>query len=193
MDLDPEVAHTYAEGLIGAAHRGGAVDAIFEQTLSVQAFFHRGARLRVFLENPGIRKDRKHEMIERVFGGRIEPLLVRLMHVMLERNRVVNLEDALGVAHDLVEEQRGIVKATAVTAVPMSDEQKARLEQTLESRLGLQFRIHYAVDPDVLGGVVFKYGDRLIDGSLAWDLQRLRERLMGITSAAFESPAESPE
>lgn len=183
MERDPAVAHVYAEALLSAAEKAGRTDRVFEEADALHRYFRADTRLRRFLENPRIAKEDKHALIDRVFGGRVDPLMLNLFHVMLRNNRIENLDDTLRLVYELVEESRGIIPASVTTAVALSEEQRRQMHQTLEKRLGLRFDIAFRVDPNVLGGVVFKYRDRLIDGSVRFDLQKLRERLMAVALA----------
>lgn len=180
MEFDPAVAHIYAEALLEAARQAGTTDQVFDQADAIYRCFRKDSRMRVFLENPRIPKEDKHKLIDSVFRDRVEPLLANLIHVMLRNNRISNLDETLRLVYELVEERRGIIPASVTTVVALTDEQRGRLQQALSSQLGLRFDVKYRVDPDVLGGVVFKYRDRLIDGSLRFDLQKLRERLMAV-------------
>jgi len=180
MEYDLTVQHVYADALLAAAARTGATDQIFEQANVLYRYFRENSRIRHFLESPRIRKDAKHQVMDRIFRGRIETLLLNFIHVMLENNRIENLDETLQLVCDLVEEKRGVIPASVTTAVELAPEQRRVLHQALEERLGLRFDIRYRVNPNVLGGVVFKYRDRLLDGSLRFDLQKLRERLKAV-------------
>ena len=179
MEEDPAVADVYAHALLNAADRTGVTDPVFQDAMAVQRVFRKEARIRHFLESPRIRKDEKHKVTDRIFRERVEPLLLNFIHVMLENNRIENLDETLRLTCVYVEEGRGIIPATATTAIPLTDEQRQWLHKSLEARLGLRFDIRFRVDANVLGGVVFKYRDRLFDGSLRFDLQKIRERLTG--------------
>jgi len=177
MELDPAVVHVYAQALVGAAERSGATDRLFEDADAIHRCFRKTTRIRHFLESPRILKAEKHKVLDQIFRGRIEPLLLNFIHVMLENNRIENLEETLRRVCVLVEEGRGIIPASVTTAVALTDEQRRQLHRTLEGRLGLRFDIRFRVDTNALGGVIFKYRDRLFDGSVRFDLQKMRERL----------------
>ena len=181
MELDPQVSHIYAESLLGAARREGKVDRIFEECDALHRALRKETRLQRFLGTPSIRKETKHEAINRIFGESFHPLLVNLIHVMLRNNRVVHLQDTLRLVYELVEEQRGIIPSTVTTAIELKPEERHRLQKTLEERLGLRFDIAFRVNPEILGGVILKYRNRQIDGSLRYDLHKLRERLMAVS------------
>jgi len=156
------------------------MDRIFEHADLIRRCFRKETRLRHFLESPRIRKDEKHATIDRMFSGRVEPLLLSLIHVMLGNNRVENLDETLRLVCDLVDLERGIVPATVTTATALADEQRKNVHETLEKQLGLRFDIRFRTDPNLLGGMIFKFRDRLLDGSLRFDLQKLRDRLMAV-------------
>jgi F-type H+-transporting ATPase subunit delta len=179
MHLDPTVSHVYAHALLAAAQKTGATDQIFLDAEAVRRL-GRNTRAGQLIENPRIPKEEKHRFIDRVFRGRIELLLLNFIHVMLENNRIENLSETLRLALTLVEEGRGIIPATVTTATALTNEQRAQMQTALEQQLGLRFDIRFRVDPNVLGGVMFKYRDRLLDGSIRFDLQKLRERLMAV-------------
>jgi len=71
----------------------------------------------------------------------------------------------------------GETKAQVTTALPLSEEEKAMLASNLTARLGTEPQLEFEVDPAILGGLVLKVGDRVIDGSVASKLGTLRERL----------------
>lgn len=181
MARDPDVAHVYAESLLKAARRAGKVDQVFEDADALHRCFPRDTQLKRFLESPRIRKDVKHDAINRILRGRADELIINLVHVMLRNNRIENLDDTLALVYELVEEQRGIIPSSVTTAIELTPEQKHEMKRCLEQRLGLRFNIRFRVDPKILGGVVFKYRDRQIDGSLLFDLQKIRERLMALS------------
>jgi len=180
MQRDPAVANVYARALLGAARRVDKIAVVFEQAGALRRIFLKDIRLSRFLESPRINKEEKHALVDRIFKGRIEALLLNLIHVMLRNNRIENLAETLRLVLDLVDEERGVIPAVVTSAVPLTDDQKRLLHRTLEERLGLRFDIRYRVDPNILGGLVFKYRDREIDGSLKFDLQKIRDRLNAI-------------
>jgi len=180
MEYDPAVADVYAQALLSAAQRTAVTDRLFEQADAIHRCFRKETRIRHFLESPRILKTEKHKVTDRVFRGRIEPLLLNFLHVMLDNNRIENLDETLRLVCDLVEEERGIIPASVTTAVPLADEQRGQVHQRLERQLGLRFDIRFRTDQSILGGMIFKYRDRLLDGSLRFDLQKLRDRLMAV-------------
>ena len=77
----------------------------------------------------------------------------------------------------LVEQAAGPQRAFITTAVPLSDEERAKLEKRLMERFGSNLEFVYQVDPEILGGVIVQVGDKLIDDSIRGRLQALRQKL----------------
>lgn len=81
-----------------------------------------------------------------------------------------------------VSDRKGRTEADVISAVPLTDDERARLENQLRSRFGSDLQIGYRVDPAIIGGMIVRVGDRYIDGSVASRLGQLRESLAGTRS-----------
>lgn len=75
--------------------------------------------------------------------------------------------------------RQGRIDAQVISAVPLTDGERTAVEGRLHARYGADLPIHYAVDPAILGGLVVRVGDRLVDGSVAARLRELRQSLTG--------------
>ena len=75
-------------------------------------------------------------------------------------------------------ERRGIAVAYVTTAVPLNEEEQAAVQRRLGALIGKQIELRAEVDPNIIGGIVARVGDQLIDGSVLNQLRRLRERLI---------------
>jgi F-type H+-transporting ATPase subunit delta len=81
----------------------------------------------------------------------------------------------------LVDEHQGVAHAQVVTAVPLSERDKREVEERLSQMIGKKLVVEAEVDPTIMGGLVARIGDRLIDGSTRTRLTDLRRRLGGNT------------
>jgi F-type H+-transporting ATPase subunit delta len=84
----------------------------------------------------------------------------------------------------LVDSHRGIVSVQVRSAVPLTEEEKERLSEVLARSLRKQVRLETSVDSSLIGGVVLRIGDRLLDGSVKGQLNLLRQRLIGRMTSA---------
>lgn len=133
--------------------------------------------LRAALLNRGVATERRVALLREIGAGRLDGEALNLAVMLLENRRV---EEAAGVLEEfdlLVDEAEGRVRASAVTAVELSDSERQTLERDLAERFGGKVRLETAVDPEILGGLVLRVGDRLVDASVRTRLQQLRRRL----------------
>jgi F-type H+-transporting ATPase subunit delta len=106
-----------------------------------------------------------------------------LLTLLLERKRIDQLPVLAEAFADLVRQQKGIRLAEVTTAVPLNEADRAAVAQWLTRYLGYAVDVRYAVDPEIIGGVVARVGDQLIDGSVRGRLEGLRRALRGAQRA----------
>lgn len=176
---DPTVQERYAKALFGVARRRGAMEALQSEIDELLPFFDPGSKLRLFLEGPQITTEAKEQLIERVFKDKLNPLLHQLLIVLLNKGRIEYMRPILDRFKILVERDQGLYEAEVATAVSLDDDQKQQMQSALESFTSSRLRIQYRVDPSLIGGVWFKYGDTLVDDSVKGKLVRLRQQLEG--------------
>jgi F-type H+-transporting ATPase subunit delta len=109
----------------------------------------------------------------------VSPLALNLAHLLVEKGRIGLAGQVRDEYHRLVDEHRGVAQATVVTAVPLSEDERSAVVRRLQELTGKEIVVEAAVDPEILGGVVARVGDRLIDGSTRTRLLGLRRRLAG--------------
>jgi len=108
----------------------------------------------------------------------LQPQVRNLVQILLHRDRLELLPEIAAAYRELLNRTRGIVTAQVTTAVPLSDEQRVLLAERLGDYVGRQVHLETSVDPSIMGGVVARIGDLLLDGSVRGRLEALRRRLM---------------
>lgn len=130
------------------------------------------------LASPGSGTASKRRAVDAAVGP-LSPEVGRLIELLLEHKRG-QLLPALAEAYaDRVRKHRGILRADVTSAVPLDEAEQNLLARRLQLHFGKQIEIHSQVDPRILGGVVARVGDQLLDGSVRGGLQRLRQQLEG--------------
>ena len=134
-----------------------------------------------FLENPEVHIDDKAKLLsERL--GEINPEALKLVAQLLVKRRLAAIVDIADEYQRLLDNYRGIegaAVAEVTTAIPLDDEDKLRLAQRITSLVGKPVVLKPKVDPSLIGGIIIKVGDKLIDGSLRSKLVALRKTLGG--------------
>ena len=126
------------------------------------------------LTNPTIATELRMAMVSDLFDGGEATNLAKLL---IESDRVRDVEGIAEEFERLADEAAGRVRATVTTAVELSSKDRDRVADELSRRLGKEIHLDVLVDPGILGGLILQYGDRLVDASVATRLQQLRRRL----------------
>lgn len=142
------------------------------------AAFMSDPEVRRVLENTRVSRERKQELVQAGLGD-LPPLLLNLARLLVRKGRTSLAPDLAEEFTRLAEEQHGITRARAVTAVALNDGERDALRRRLRERTGGEVLLETEVDPDVLGGVIVQIGDRLIDASMRARLEALRNNLVG--------------
>lgn len=122
--------------------------------------------------------DRRTAIVERTLD--IQPLALNLAKLLVVKGRTTEAAAVAEAFGRMADEREGIAHATITTAVDIGSDQVQRIEQRLSTALGKQVRAQATTDPAILGGVVVRVGDTLIDGSVRTRLRRLRRELEGV-------------
>jgi F-type H+-transporting ATPase subunit delta len=135
--------------------------------------------LREVLRNPVLKNERA-AVLAAVMSklGLIEPAAA-LVRVLVDGDRIDDLEDVVEGVEALADAQAGRVRAVVKSAIPLSEAQMQRLGKALEKRVGRPVAVTVQLEPELLGGLVCQVGDLTFDSSLRRQLKQLRERLEG--------------
>ena len=109
----------------------------------------------------------------------VGPLALNLARLLIAKGRTLEAREIADAFNRFADEHEGLAQAEITTAVPLGDDQVAAMEQRLGEALGKQITATAAVDSDIIGGVVLRIDDHLIDGSVRTRLRRLRQELSG--------------
>ena len=170
------MARRYAEAAFEIAQRDGTVEAWLDDLAAASASLAQDDVLRV-LANPAIPYLERAEVVARIMGDRISKPVRNLMLLLLQRGRIERLTDIERQFRRLYDRREGITAATVTSAAPLDDAETVALRDRLTEMTGGRVDLTFAIDPAILGGVVVRLGDRLIDGSVLGRLERLRSRL----------------
>jgi F-type H+-transporting ATPase subunit delta len=132
--------------------------------------------VRRVLENTRVGQEPKQRLIDLALSD-LPALPLNLARLLVRKNRTALAVDIADQFERLLEEQRGVSRAKATTAVPLGDAERQALFRQLSQRMGGEVVLETEVDPELLGGVVVQIGDRLIDASTRSKLRALRDNL----------------
>jgi F-type H+-transporting ATPase subunit delta len=169
---------TYAEALFEAASERDELEEVFSDLQEFVTALHESEELRLFFYGGQIPERQKRRALDGLTEG-MKTSTTNFLKVLVDNGREEILEEVLARYEQLVKEHLGRVEVEVTTAVELSEDQLDRLKERLEGVLeGREVILETNVDQDLIGGAVFRFGGRLMDGSIRGRLESLREGML---------------
>ena len=168
-------AKRYAQATFDLASQRGKLDQWTKDLRLVNEVLQ-NLELKAFLEHAKVPLSRKVQTMKEVLQG-VDPLVQNLLACLVSRGLVELVPEVENVYGRLLDELRGREQAEVYSAVPLADSERDRILGFLADLTKKQVRLDTQVDPSILGGLVIKVGDKLIDGSTRTRLEELGKRL----------------
>jgi F-type H+-transporting ATPase subunit delta len=171
------IARVYAETLFRSADRHGEVEAVDESVRGLSAVLSASPEFRRFLAAPQVDAAHKQKLVAGALEQRLHPLVLRFLELVIGKHRERLLDEIVAAWNGLLDARANRQSATVTTAVAADPETVARVHAALEKATGKTIALEQRVDPALLGGLVIRTGDTVIDGSLRSRLSTLRGKL----------------
>ena len=173
--------NAYARSLLELANeQNQQADAIGQELSDLRELIRSNPTLGAFLADPGISATERTTLLERTFRGRVSPLVMNFLLVLNSRRRAALLPEVIDAYDELLAEQRGVVEVDVTVAHRLSPEEMEMVRSRVSQALGREAVVHQYVNEAIIGGIVLRVGDRLIDASVRYQLDTIRRRLMAV-------------
>ncbi len=171
-------AAVYADALFEVALKADCVGKMAEEAAMVRDLLTGESEYLKLLCHPGIDTEEKKQLIREAFAGRVSEDLLSFLLQVLDKNRQKELPQMFDLFLDQVREFQKRGKAVVISAVPLREEQKARIEERLIATTSYEsFEMEYQVDEKVLGGMVIRLKDRVVDSTIRTKLDSMARYL----------------
>ncbi len=182
------IADVYAQALLAATENAGqTVAAIEDFDAVVTEVLDRFPKLETVLASILVSPDEKSALIDRVLGGRASPLLVIFLKVVAHHGRLDCLRAIHRQTHAAFDKLRNRIPVRLSTAEPLSAAAIEHIAESLRVKLGGEPVFQHETDPALIGGAVLRIGDAVYDGSIANQLQNLRQQMIDRTAHEIQS------
>ena len=171
-------AVAYARSLLELANERDQAEEIGREMAAVREVTEQNPTFAAFLADPGIGATERTATIEKVFRGRASPLVMNFLGVMNNHGRLRMLGAVAQAFTDLLDEQLGNVEVDVTVSQRLTPDQLEQVRQRVSAALGKNAIVHQYVDENIIGGLVLRVEDRLIDASVRYQLEAMRERLL---------------
>ena len=175
---EPTIARNYAEVLLTLARRANDLDGWGKMIGDVADAVERDGTLRVFLETPRVAAAEKNRILGQAFQDRMPRLFVRFLQSLVSHHRQMLIGEIAREYGDLVDAEVGRVHARVTVARDTDAAEREAIAKGLTRAIGKQVVPHISVNPSILGGVVVRMGDMVMDGSVRRRLASLRTRML---------------
>ncbi|ACL22789.1 ATP synthase F1, delta subunit [Desulfitobacterium hafniense DCB-2] len=174
--LKGAIAQRYAQALFELAVQEN-LDGIEAELQELVQCVEQNAEVAHVLYHPHISLSEKKDLMNKIFAGELSVTVRNFLNLLIDRRRQNYLLEIARVFARLADEARNIVEAKVASAIPLSETQEQRLHQELARMTGKNVRMVKEVRPELIGGVMIQIGDRVMDGTVAFKLQRIRQSL----------------
>jgi F-type H+-transporting ATPase subunit delta len=172
------VASRYAKSLIELAKERGVLEQVKGDIVMFKEAADGSRDLAVMLKSPIVSHHTKAVILRKIFGGKVHEMTSLFFDIVCRKNRESVLRSVAEAFLHQYNEVKGIQRAKVVSAVPLTSDARAKLEQVIASMSGKTVELSESVDESLIGGYVLTVGDRQIDDSVKGRLEGLKSALM---------------
>ena len=182
------VSNVYGDALFELAMEQNKLDGYLEEAECINQVLHENPEFCQVMTHPKVTKEEKTQTIKAVFNGRASDEVVGLMCMVVEKDHFADMEAILDYFVQRVMDEKNIGVATVTTPMELTDTQKQQIEKRLlDTTNFVSFHMNYVVDADLIGGMVIRIGDRVVDSSIKTKIYHLTRELSKIQLKVGES------
>ncbi len=175
------VGATYGEALFELAVEEGKEEVFLNEVVQLKDLLLENPDFGRLMNHPKILKEEKIKVLEKVFEGRISRELLGFLHLIISKDRYGEIDAILDYFVDKVKQLKGIGIAYVTTALNLSEAKKKEIElKLLDTTSFKKMEMHYQVDEELIGGMVIRIGDRVVDSSVRSKLFELQRELLKV-------------
>ena len=175
------VGRTYGDALFELAVESGRTEDLLAEAVGVSQILKENDGLSRLMDHPKIVKEEKLDILEQIFKGRVSDELLGLMRMLVLKGHYKEMDAVFSYFINRMKEYKNIGTAYVTSAFPLSETQKDQvLDKLLKTTRYKSFEMHYRVDQGLIGGMVIRIGDRVVDSSIRTRLYNLSRELSKI-------------
>lgn len=176
------IARNYAEALLALARKANDLEGWGNMIHAFAVAATEDAKLRHFLEAPQISAAEKNVVLGKAFADNMPRMMLRFIQKLVQNRRQMLIPEIAVEYGNLVDEEKGRIHARVTVAKEPSDAEFKAIERELSRAFGKVVVPHLTTNPAIIGGVVVRVGDTVLDGSVRRRLSALRQRLLTTSS-----------
>lgn len=172
------VSRRYAKALILIGQEDGQAEQYNEELVAVVGLFDTQDGFELALTNPLYNKNDRKKVLQAVLAATdLSAIMKSFLVLLFDKGRIGFLREIASYYKDLADELKGVVKASVISATELSSDAIEKIKEALSKKAGKTIVLNVEQDPSLIGGVVTKIGDLVLDGSVKTQLINMRETL----------------
>jgi F-type H+-transporting ATPase subunit delta len=171
-----EIAEVYARALFQAAQERGRLDEIHEQLGQYADALNENRQLAVFFFSPYFSSEEKKDGLHRAIDG-ADPTFVNFLEALVERHRMPAIFRIRARFEELWDEAKRLLPVLLTSAVELDESTVREIGERIGEQAGKRIELTRSVDPDILGGIVLRVGNVILDASIRERLEKLRKQV----------------
>ncbi len=175
--LKGAIGRRYAEAIFEIAREHNTIDRTLDDVQGIASLFSKRT-LAYLLNEPKVPAQRKEQAIRQELAPKVLPTSLNLALLVVQRQLVEAMPNIARELTQLVLDYKNQAVAEVTTAAPMDEQQLGQVRQALEHKTGKTILMQTKVQPEILGGVIARVGDQVIDGSIRHRLAALKQQLL---------------
>ena len=176
------VGNRYASALFEAGMDLDKIQIFNKELEFLKEVFEGEEKLLQILHHPKIKKSEKRDLIDSIFKERISQEMMNFIYILIDKRREDHILEIVEEYKNLYNKHENIINVVAITAVPMEDKAKNKLITVLKDKLKKTIELTNKIDTGVMGGVLLKVEDKLIDGTVKGQLESIGKAIQGATN-----------
>jgi F-type H+-transporting ATPase subunit delta len=173
----PVVAR-YARALLQLANETKQAEPLRAELKSLSEILEKNPTFKAILSDPAVSEATRDTLLKKTFANRASPTLVNFLGLLNSKGRIGLIGEIIETYDELLEEQLGNVEVDVTVSQKLSPEQLERVRQKVSTVLGRNAVVHQYVDESIIGGLVLRVQDKLIDASVKHQLEMMKRQLL---------------
>jgi len=168
----------YGQSLLDLAGEQNQAEAIGEELGQIAEIIEQNPTFAAYLADPGIGHEERAQTLKQTFAGKVSPLMWNFLGVLNVKRRLKEIPAIAAAYDDLLDEKLGKIEVDVTVAQKLTPDQLEQVRQRVSAALKKDAVIHLYVDDAIIGGMLLRVQDQLIDASVRSQLQAMREQLL---------------
>jgi len=175
-----EVAKKYSQALFELAVEEGKVVYFNKKLAEFWNIIDKNEELKDILYHPRVKPKDKKKILKKVFGEELPQTLYNFLFLLIDKRREHFFASILKKYKEMVNEDENIIEIEVISAIPLQEEYREKLKNKLNDLLDYEIILRTKEDPEIIGGLILRVGDYIIDGSIENELNSINEKIMSI-------------